>query len=97
MLYTIESMNEHSLEDILRVGEELYLSKLKGKLEDEAFGHYVVIDTDTGAYLVHASKLEALEKAKKEFGTAKIFYTVQIGSLDKPTINYHAEQRAWSF
>ena len=89
-------MSDASLEDIVREGENLYLHTFKTDLESEHSGEYVAIDTESKAYIVRASKLEALEAAKEKFGQ-KLFYTVQVGSLDKPSINYRTQLHAWSF
>ncbi|TSC77512.1 MAG: Uncharacterized protein G01um101424_359 [Parcubacteria group bacterium Gr01-1014_24] len=89
-------MAEHSLEDILREGERLYLNEFKEKLEKDFYGQYAVIDIEKEDYVASPNKLEAIEEAKKKFGD-KLFYTVQVGNLEKPTVNYRAKQSAWNF
>ena len=89
-------MSDSSLEDIVREGERLYLHTFKATLEKDHFGEYVAIDTDAKEYVVDVSKIEAIEAAKKKFGQ-KLFYIVQVGSLDKPSVNYRTQRHAWNF
>lgn len=90
-------MYGQSLDDILRSGERLYLDRFKGELEADHMDAYAVIDTEAEEYVVHENKLRAIELAKEKFGD-KLFYTVQVGSLDKPSVNYRATQNvAWNF
>jgi hypothetical protein len=89
-------MSDSSLESIVREGENLYLQTFKIELEKDHMGEYVAIDTDVKKYVVRPSRLEAIEAAKKEFGE-KLFYTVQVGGLDKPTVNYRTHLHAWNF
>lgn len=90
-------MFQPTLEDILRSGERFYLESLKEKLEKNNLGEYVVIDTDTNNYIINSSKLNAIDEAKATFGN-KLFYTVQIGSLDTPTVNHRERlDYAWNF
>ncbi|MDO8518202.1 MAG: hypothetical protein Q7S26_02850 [bacterium] len=89
-------MTERSLEEILRSGESLYLGKFKEELEKSFYGHYAAIDVDTGEYVVKENKLEAVEEARRKFNN-RLVYIVQVGSLDKPSVNHRANQHAWSF
>jgi hypothetical protein len=89
-------MLQPTLTEILRSGEQLYFEKLKGTLEKESYGQYVVIDTETKEYIVDEHQLHALESAKAKFGN-KLFFIVQIGSLDTPTLNHrNYTEYAWS-
>jgi hypothetical protein len=91
-------MFEPTMDDVLRLGEQIYLGTLKDKLEKSNLGDYVVIDTETAQFVIKNNKLNAIETAKKDFGEHKLFYTVQIGSLDKPTVNHRAKSEyAWNF
>jgi hypothetical protein len=92
----MEYMVEHSLEDILREGERLYLNKFKEELEKGFYGQYAVIDIEKEDYIASPNKLQAIDEAKKKFGE-KLFYTVQVGNLEKPTVNYRTKQNAWIF
>jgi hypothetical protein len=85
-----------SLEDILRIGEGLYFTKFKEALEKEHYGEYAAIDVEKEDFVVRQNKLEAIEEAQQKFGK-KLFYIVQIGSLDKPTTNYRSSRYAWNF
>lgn len=89
-------MTTYSLEDILREGEHLYLETFKEELEGAFGGQYAVIDVESKEYVVRPNQLDALDEAKKKFGD-KLFYIVQVGSLDRPTINYRTSQHAWIF
>jgi len=89
-------MSDASLENIVREGENLYLHIFKVDLEKNHYGQYVAIDTDMKDFVVRPSKIEALEAAKEKFGH-KLFYTVQVGGLEKPTTNYRTQLHAWNF
>lgn len=87
----------HALEDILRKGERLYLDRFKGELEKSSYGHYIVIDVDDERYVVASTKLQAITEAKERFGD-RLFYTVQIGNLEHPTVNHRQSNlHAWNF
>ena len=62
-----------TLEEITKLGEEIYLKELKGNLEKEHMGEYVVIDVDTKHYFVDSDSLVALEKAKRNIQTKSSF------------------------
>ena len=85
-----------SLEDISKLGEKFYTEKLKEKLEKESLGQYVVIDVEQGKYYVDSDRLVAVDKATKEFGN-KLFYIVQIGNVQHPSMNFSAKKYAWNF
>jgi len=92
----INTKQQLSLEDISKAGEKFYAEKLKEKLEKENMGQYVVIDVEQEKYHINADRLMALEKAMKEFGN-KLFYIVQIGNVQHPSINFNAKRYAWNF
>lgn len=85
-----------SLDDITRIGEKFYIEELKEKLERENMGQYVVIDVEQKKYQVDTDRLVAVEKARKEFGD-KLFYIIQIGSVQNPSMNFTAKKYAWNF
>lgn len=91
------SQNSMSLENISRLGEKFYLDELKSILEPEHMGQYAVIDVEEKKYQVDIDRFTAVEKARKEFGENKLFYIVQIGMLQQPTMNYIAKKNAWLF
>lgn len=85
-----------SLEEITKLGEKYYAEELKAKLERENMGQYVVIDVEQKKYQVDADRLVAVEKARKEWGD-KLFYIIQIGSIQNPSMNFTAKKYAWNF
>ena len=85
-----------SLEEITKAGEKLYFDKLKEKLEKENMGQYVVIDVEQKKYHVDSDRLVAVQKARRDFGD-KLFYIVQIGSIQNPSVNFTTEKYAWNF
>lgn len=85
-----------SLEDITRLGEKFYTEELRGKLERENMGQYVVIDVEQKKYQVDADRLVAVEKARKDFGD-KLFYIIQIGSVQGSGMNFTTKRYAWNF
>jgi len=85
-----------SLEEITKLGEKFYTEALKTKLEKENMGQYVVIDVEQKQYRIDADRLVAVEKARKDFGD-KLFYIIQIGSVQSPSMNFTAKKYAWNF
>lgn len=85
-----------SLEEISKLGEKFYAEKLKEKLEKENLGQYVVIDVEQGKYYIDPDRLVAIDKAVKESGN-KLFYIVQIGNTQHPSVNFSAKKYAWNF
>jgi len=85
-----------SLEEITKLGEKIYNEELRGSLEKQYMGQYVVIDVEQKKYQIDPDRLVALEKAKKEFGD-KLFYIIQIGSTQNPGLNYTVKKHAWIF
>ncbi|MEK7622109.1 MAG: hypothetical protein AAB415_02930 [Patescibacteria group bacterium] len=95
-MVTIKNKQAPSLEEISRLGEKFYTDKLKAKLEKEHMGHYAVIDVEKGKYYIDADRLIAIEKAQKVSGET-LFYIVQIGSIQNPSMNFNAKKYAWNF
>ncbi len=95
LLFSYMNPPNISLEEITRRGEKLYVEVWKNILEKEHTGEYAVIDVDQQKYQVDADRLAAIEKAKKEFGD-KLFYIVQIGNTQHPSMNYVAKKYAWN-
>lgn len=85
-----------SLDDITKLGEKFYTEELKEKLERENMGQYVVIDVEQKKYQVDADRLVAVEKARNDFGN-KLFYIIQIGSVQSPSMNFTTKRYAWNF
>lgn len=85
-----------SLEEITKLGEKFYNEELRSSLEKQHMGQYVVIDVEQKKYQVDPDRLVAIEKAIKEFGD-RLFYIVQIGSIQNPRLNYTSKKHAWNF
>lgn len=83
--------------EVLTKGEAIYLEKLRQALEKEHEGEYVAIDVETEAYITDKSRMNVVLRAKHQFGD-KLFYTVRVGNLIEPTINYKDRKNvAWLF
>ncbi|MGA2910500.1 MAG: hypothetical protein ABSE04_01725 [Candidatus Microgenomates bacterium] len=85
-----------SPDELTRKGEEIYLNDLKDKLEQTNRGEYVVIEVDSGKYFIDKDVTVALEKAKTEY-PQKLFFIVQIGTLQRNTLNYKQAKNEWLF
>lgn len=85
-----------TLEEISKLGEKFYAEELKSKLEKIYMGQYAVIDVEQKKYVVDSDRLTAVEKAKKNFGD-KLFYIIQIGNTQNPSLNFSAKKYAWNF
>ena len=82
---------------VLTKGESIYLEKLRPVLEKDHEGDYVAIDVDTEDYLIDKSRMSVVLRAKQQFGD-KLFYTVRVGNLIEPTINFKDRKNvAWLF
>lgn len=87
---------QYSLDEISRIGEKFYSEELKKRLEKENMGQYVVIDVEQKKYIINADRLIAVEEARKIFGN-KLFYIIQIGSIQHPSMNFTSKKYAWNF
>ena len=83
-----------SPEEIFQLGDKFYFDELKEILEKDHKGEYVVIDVTNKKYIIDADKLQAIERAEKEFGK-QLFYIIQIGNLQKSSINFKKRLYAW--
>ncbi len=86
--------NPLSLEDISKLGEKFYVEELKDVLEKSNMGQFAVIDVGQRKYVVDPDRLLAVDKARKEFGD-KLFYIVQIGSMQGSGTNFSEKKYAW--
>ena len=68
-----------SIDEIAKRGQEIYETKLKGKLEKKSSGKYVAIDVETGEFFIGDTLEDAFQQAKKKYPT-HIFHSVKIGS-----------------
>jgi len=91
-------MIPHNLspEEIVKLGEKFYLEEIKDIVEKQYMGQYAVVDVEQKKYKLDPDRLIAIEKAKKEFGD-KLFYIIQIGGSQNPSLNYCAKRYAWNF
>ena len=81
---------------ISQLGEKIYFDKLKNELEKDKRGEYLVLDVEDENYVVDPDKLIAINKAREQFGE-KLFFILQIGTLQKPVIHYRSVgPYAWS-
>ena len=83
-------------EELNRRGESIYFNQLKDKLEKRNNGDYVVIEVESGDHFVNKDLMIALNKAKAKHKD-KLFFIVQIGSLQKPNLSFKKEKYAWLF
>ena len=70
--------NINSPEQVAEKGQKIYDEKLKPELEKNHQGEFVVIDVDSGEYVVANSLIEALQTAKEKY-PGKVFHSVRIG------------------
>ena len=84
-----------SLDELTQLGNAFYMEN-KDFLEKKFMGQFAVIDVEVRKYEVDADRLVAIEKAKKSFGD-KLFYIIQIGSVQKPNANFSSKKYAWDF
>jgi len=85
-----------SLNELAEKGQQIYLDELKDKLEKAHMGEYVVIEVESKKYFVGKDPVTVNEKARKEFPD-KLFFMVQIGKLQRPSINLKKDDYAWLF
>jgi hypothetical protein len=82
---------------VLTKGEAIYLEKLRPLLERDHEGEYVAINVDTEEYLIDKSRMKVVLRAQQQFSD-KLFYTVRVGNLVEPTINFKNKKHvAWLF
>ena len=78
-----------SPEELTRKGEEIYFSRLQSELEPNDNGKYVVIEVNSGDYIVDRDVLGAVNQAQQKYPNT-LFYIAAIGSVTKPQAdNYH--------
>ncbi len=82
-----------SLETLVRRGNVFYAAN-KDFLEKNFMGQFAVIDVETEKYEIDPDRSVAIEKAKKNFGE-KLFYIVQIGSIQKIGASFSTKKYAW--
>jgi len=67
-----------TLQAIEKRGKEIYETQLKGKLELQENGKYVVIEVESGEFFINEFLDKALGEAKKKFPD-KVFYSLRVG------------------
>lgn len=93
----ISDQKKYSPEEVSRLGEDFYFKELKENLEKTNKGEYVVIEVESKKYFINRDLLKALEDAKREF-PERIFHIIQIGTLQKSSINFKDSKKyAWVF
>jgi hypothetical protein len=70
--------NALTTDQVAAKGQKIYDEKLKGILEAENKGKFVVIEVESGDYFVADTVLEALQKAKEKYPN-KILHAIRIG------------------
>lgn len=70
--------NTPNPEQIAERGQKLYDEKLKSKLEGSQRGKFVVIEVESGEYVIADSLIDALQEAQKKY-PGKLFHTVKVG------------------
>lgn len=85
-----------SPEEVTKRGEEIYFNELKSKLESTNKGDYVVIEVVSKKYFIDKDLLNALNKAKEKYPD-KLFFIVQIGTLQNTSMGYRKQKNAWLF
>lgn len=74
--------------EIAKKGEEIYFSSIQQQLEPQHNGEYVVIEVEDGGFTYSSNPLDALTEAKEKY-PGKLFHVIRVGSINKPTVNYH--------
>jgi hypothetical protein len=69
---------QYSNEEIVRRGQALYEQEIRPKVEAEHKGEYLVVNVETGDYVIDQDDLAASKRAKTQYPNAPLF-TVRIG------------------
>lgn len=91
---TIPTQSSQSTEEITKTGEKYYFENLKNKLEKTNNGDFLVLEVESKKYFLNKDLMVALDQAQKKF-PSKLFFIVQVGTLQKPTVNYIKENYGW--
>lgn len=90
------TQNNLSPEEVTKQGEAYYLNNLKDTLEAEHSGDYLVLEAESKEYFIDKDLLVALNKARAKFPN-KLFFIVQIGTLQKSIMSYKKESHGRIF
>jgi hypothetical protein len=64
--------------ELVRRGQEYYDRALRGRLEPEHAGEYLVMDVETGAYELDEDECAAIRRAREK-KPHTIFYILRVG------------------
>lgn len=81
-------------EQITKLGEEYYFSKLQKKLEPADNGKFIVLDVESKDYCINSDLMVAINEAQKKHPNS-LFYIAPIGLISRPTMSNF--QYAWQF
>lgn len=65
-------------DEIVRRGKALYEREIRAGIEQDHYGEFVVIDTETGRYEMDRDHLTAAKRARAKFPAAPLF-AVRVG------------------
>ena len=68
-----------SREEIARLGDEIYESDIRAKVEDDHDGQVVAIDVDSGNWAVADSELAAAERLRERRPAATDVWLLRVG------------------
>lgn len=66
-------------QELVAQGEKIYFER-REELEKANYGHYAVIDVESGEIVINPDKLTAIQEAQVKHPN-DLFYIVQIGNL----------------
>jgi hypothetical protein len=78
--------NQYTPEQVTKLGEDIYFSKLQSKLEPKENGKYIVLDVESEKYFVNEDLMVAINEAQAKFPES-LFYIASIGSITRPMMN----------
>ena len=87
-------VKERTAEEIARLGQELYDTRLKALLEPEHNDEFVVINVENGDYFLDTSDLEALRAARTEY-PARVLFLARVGAETAYRIGYRGQACHW--
>jgi hypothetical protein len=72
------AMEATNPDDVARRGWDLYRRRIRHEVEPEHEGRFLVVDVNTGRYVVADDEVEALDQAREQMPTGT-FYLVRVG------------------
>ena len=73
------SVAEQTDQDLVRLGQQFYTSRIKASLEPMHTGSFVAINVENGDYFVHEQALGALRAARARY-PERVFYLARVGA-----------------